>query len=235
MQETAPLGIVTGLKFEAAILNRWRSALGPSAPLVRAVGGSAEAAEAAARDMVERGVQGLVSFGIAGALDVSLKAGTLLLPENVRDRDGNAQATDRRWADRLTGMLVSSLHVSTADLVSVEAPVINVAEKRALAETSQAQAVDMESLAVAKVAAARDVPFLTIRAVADEADRDLPVAARTAMNADGSVSGARVLVSLLRDPAQLAGLMRLGRQSRRAKRTLSRVAHRGLPWFGLTD
>ena len=234
MDETAPLGIVTGLEFEAAIVNRWRGALGATAPFVKAVGGRAEAAEAAARDMLDKGVQGLVSFGIAGALDSSLRAGTLVLPAHITDAHGTSHATDGGWCDRLAAKLVSSIQVSDALLVSVDKPVLHAAEKSDLMDATGARAVDMESLAVARIAAARDVPFIAIRAIADEAECDLPPAAQSAMAADGSISITRVMLSLIVNPTQIPGLLRLGRQSAKAKRTLARAAHAGLPWFALT-
>ncbi len=234
MEVTAPIGIVTGLKFEAAIVNRWRSALGVAAPLVKAVGGSGDAAEAAAREMVDKGVQGLVSFGIAGALDGSLEAGELVLPDRVAGADGQAFATDQGWNDRLAAKVLRTVHVSRVDLVSVAEPVLQAAQKRALAEETACGAVDMESLAVAKLAAARNVPFIAIRAIADEADRDLPRAAQVAMASDGSIRTGKVMLSLITKPTQLADLLRLGRQNSKAKRTLARVAHTGLPWFALT-
>lgn len=233
MSETAPLGIITGLKFEAAIVNRWRSALGATAPLVRAVGGRHDAAEYTAREMIDKGVQGLVSFGIAGALNTDLKAGTLVLPDRIIAPDGMAFATDEGWSNRLAGQVLRTVQVSRSSLVCVAEPVVTSVQKRELAEMTSTGAVDMESIAVAKVALARDVPFIAVRAIADEADQDLPKAAQVAMASDGSISASKVLFSLITRPMQLAELMRLGRQNAKAKRTLARVAHAGLPWFGL--
>lgn len=233
MDVTAPLGIITGLKFEAAIVNRWRSALGAAAPFVRAVGGRSEAAENTAREMIDKGVQGLVSFGIAGSLDSSLAAGTLTLPGKIVSSDGEEYVCDDGWTDRLAGQVLRTVQVSRTDMACVSEPVVTAAQKRQLADATGCGAVDMESLAVARVALARGVPFIAVRAIADEADQNLPEAAQVAMAGDGSISTGKVLFSLIRHPAQLADLMRLGRQNASAKRTLNRVAHTGLPWFGL--
>ena len=233
MSEMAPLGIITGLKFEAAIVKRWCGALGASAPLIRAVGGRHDAAESTACEMIEKGVQGMVSFGIAGSLDPNLKAGTLVLPDRIVAPDGHTIATSGDWADRLAGQVLRTVQVSRTALVCTETPVVTSEEKLRLAEVTSTGAVDMESLAVAKVARARGVPFIAVRAIADEADQDLPHAAQVAMASDGSISTAKVMLSLIRRPAQLAELMRLGRQNAKAKRTLNRVAHAGLPWFSL--
>ena len=233
MDVTAPLGIVTGLKFEAAIVNRWRSALGASAPLVRAVGGRHDAADSAAGEMIDKGVQGLVSFGIAGSLNTDLAAGTLVLPGRIVAPDGEAHKCSEGWNDRLAGQVLRTVRVARVDLVCVSEPVVTSVQKQQLADSTACSAVDMESLAVARVALARNIPFIAVRAIADEADQDLPMAAQAAMADDGSISTGKVLFSLIRQPTQLADLMRLGRQNAKAKRTLSRVTHAGLPWFGL--
>jgi adenosylhomocysteine nucleosidase len=235
MSQSAPLGIVTGLKFEAAIVKRQRGFPGTGAPLVKAVGGSADAAEAAAREMLVSEVQGLVSFGIAGALDPSLKAGTLVLPDRVTGPDRHSFRTDVGWNKRLTAQLPGTIQVSRTDLASVAEPVLLASQKKALAQETKAGAVDMESAAVAKVAAAHEVPFIAIRAIADEAGSDLPQAAQVAMGADGSVNVWRVLFSLISQPTQLAQIARLGGQNKKAKRTLHQVAQTGLPWFGLNQ
>ncbi|MGI9415747.1 MAG: hypothetical protein ACR2PM_18870 [Hyphomicrobiales bacterium] len=230
---TAPIGIVTGLKFESAIVKRWSGVFGANAPQIACAGGRADKAGDLARGLVVDGVQALVSFGIAGGLDPGLKAGTLVLPHGVKTADGGAVACDASWRGRFSGKLLSSIAVSEADLVSVTEPVMTPDAKRRLAETSGAGAVDVESAAVGTAAAERGVPFLVIRAIADTAEQALPAAALKATGPDGSVSAARALLAIAARPGQTGDMLRLARQTARAKRTLARVAHQGLPWFGL--
>lgn len=227
----ARIGIVTGLKFEAAILKRVCRGLGAEAPIIRCAAGRADTAERAALDMLDDGVGALVSFGIAGALDPSLAAGTLLLPGQITTTDGTTRLTDHDWRGRLMSALASHAAVSTAMLVSVAEPAASAAAKRTLAEATGAGAVDMESWSVANIASSRNVPFLAVRAVADEAGQGLPRAALVAMQPDGSISIGRVLAALLRAPWQTGALVRLGQNNKRAKITLARVAQRGMPRF----
>lgn len=231
---SAPVGVVTGMKFEAAILNRWRAAPGAAAPLVEVAGADLALAEIRARSLLDRGAQALVSFGIAGALDTDLKAGTLVLPATVTGSDGATYSTDAGWRTRLTSSLPSSITVSNATIVSVAKAVFSADEKRTLAATACAGAVDMESLAVAAVAEERKTPFIAIRVIADEAARDLPKLIQKAVAPDGSINVTGVVFGILKSPAQITGLIRLGRQNNKAKRTLTRVAHNALPRFALT-
>jgi adenosylhomocysteine nucleosidase len=227
------IGIVTGLRFERGVLMRWRGALGARMPQVTCAGANAERAAQQAQALVEGGVHGLISFGIAGGLDPDLSPGLLLLPHEVANEDAERFACDAAWCEALRRELASNVAVIAGVLASTAMPVAGVAEKRMLREKLDAHAVDMESAAVASVAQRHGVPFIAIRAIADTADQALPAAALTATREDGSVSLARALVACLHRPGDIAALVRLGRHTGLARRTLARVAHRGLPRFGL--
>ena len=228
----AKIGIVTGLKFEAAIINRWRGALGASAPMVEVAGADLERAQDKARSLVSRGAEALISFGVAGALSPDLPAGSLVLPSTVRNADGVRHACDEGWNARLAGSVLSNVTVSHADILSVGEPVTSAEEKRALA-ASGAGAVDMESFGVAVAAQDHALPFIAVRAIADQADQDLPPSVADAVAPGGRINASTVLWSLLTNPGQIPDVLRLARQNSRAKRTLTRVAHRALPWFAL--
>ncbi len=227
------IGIVTGLRFERAVLTRWKGALGGLAPLTACAAANTDKARTAAEEMVAQGVRGLVSFGIAGALNNNLKPGVLVIAQCVLDEDGNRFETDAAWSGRLKGMLLSNVVCSDATLVSVAQPVVTVAGKANLHQKFGTGAVDMESAAVALIAQRNNLPFLVVRAIADAADQELPEVALAAANKNGSVSIGAALRALIQHPSQLPSTLRLGRQSGSAKRTLARVAHAGLPNFGL--
>jgi adenosylhomocysteine nucleosidase len=114
------------------------------------------------------------------------------------------------------GDIVTSPRIFTADHI-VGTP----AEKRLLAEQQNADAVDMESAAIADACAARGVPFRAVRAVSDAAD--------TALSPDlvqllsgGNVSPWKAVRALVRKPALLGEFLRLARDTKLASRTLAR-------------
>ena len=98
------------------------------------------------------------SVGFAGALDSTLKVGTVLAPVCVIDaKDGSrVEAAVGHWV-----------------LVSVDQPV-SVEQKAKLAEAYWAHAVDMEAAAVARAAQAHDITFVGLKAISDEADFEMP-------------------------------------------------------------
>jgi adenosylhomocysteine nucleosidase len=196
---------VTGLTAEARIASR----LG----LTLAGGGTPEGAGRVARALAARGATGLVSFGLAGGLNPGLAAGALVIPDAVVWR-GRRYAADAALTRRLGGP-VGTLYAAPAIVVSA-------AEKRALFETTGADAIDMESGAVAEVAAALGLGFAALRVVCDPAGTTLPPAALMALNGAGAVSMLRVAGSVLRRPGQMADLLRLGRDAARARAVLVR-------------
>jgi adenosylhomocysteine nucleosidase len=203
------IGFITGLTAEARIAARCGG-------LLRAGGGTPAGAERAARQLVAEGAGALVSFGLAGGLDPALRPGALVVPAEVIDA-GVIFAADPMLSARFGGMTVHRLFAA-------EAVVTDAAAKWRAAQANSAQAVDLESGAVARVAAEHGLPFAVVRAICDPAERDLPAAALTALDQKGAIGLIRVLGSLLRQPGQLPNLLGLARDAARAQRTLIEVA-----------
>lgn len=206
-----PLGLVCGLRAEAALLAR-------RPRLLVAVGLGPERAAAEAHDLLRRGARALVSFGTAGGLDPALRAGSLVLPERVVAPGGAILPVDPALALRLGRRPVQGT------LASVGAAVVTAAAKAALRAATGAVAVDLESAAVAAVAHDAGVPFAALRVVLDKADRALPPAALAGLAPDGGTRPLSVLAALLRRPQDLPGLVALARAQGRALGALRRVA-----------
>lgn len=201
------LGIITGLTAEARIAK-------PLGGLVQAGGGTPWGAELAAEAVVAQGATALLSFGLAGGLDPDFPAGMVLVPIAVVEA-GRIRATDRRLSERLGGFAGGMICAESEIVVRAE-------DKCRLARSSLCGAVDLESGAVARVAERHGIAFAVLRAVCDPAGRDLPPAAVAALDAKGAIAGWRIALSILRNPAQLPGLIALARDAGRAKRALVR-------------
>jgi adenosylhomocysteine nucleosidase len=171
----------------------------------------------------------LVSFGIAGALAPNLKPGDIILSTEVIDED-------RRW---LTGeSLLERIPELVEQIGAIEGPVLGArrvvatkADKRRAWQETGAIAVDMESVVVARAAAALGIPFLVLRAIADPATRALPPAALLPLADDGTPDVRRVLGSVMRRPQQLPTLLAVAREALQALEALvepARALHRVL-------
>ncbi len=221
-----------------AALDREARTLGPSVQgnagfrvladgTLRAVSGmGCAAAGRAARGLIEAGARALISWGMAGGLDPDLQAGAVCIPREVVAPDGMRFATAAAWRDALTASIASCRPLVSGALLTCTQPIAGVAAKAAARRESGAVAVDMESSAVAEVAAASHVPFMAIRVIVDTA-RDAIPAAVTAASESGQVQIGRLVLGLLRSPADVVPLMRLARRYRAAMDSLRAVGKLG--------
>lgn len=206
------IGILTGLTAEARL----------AAPLgtARAGGGWPEGAARATEALIAEGATALISFGLAGGLNPALAPGTLIIPGTIR-----TARTDYPTCPALTQALGGPRHT----LLAAEDLAITAADKTRLHAETMADAVDLESGAMAALAQARGIPFAALRAICDPASATLPPAALIALNAQGAITLHRVIGSVLRHPGQLPALLRLGQDANAARAHLARHIRR-LAW-----
>jgi adenosylhomocysteine nucleosidase len=243
-------GVVAALDFEARCLGTRQARPGGlsslrDGSLVSVSGIGADNAARAARTLVAAGAGALLSFGVAGALDPALSCASAVLPEAVlrRAEEPGSRAllryeTCRSWRARLVSALQGQARVASGTLLSSPTPVSLAALKAQLFHDTGALAVDMESAAVAEVAASHGLPFLALRVILDTAADSLPESILRAFDpAAAARSGpARVwrLLWLLRPASDLRPLLRLAAQYRLARRALRDCVRFGDP-TRLTD
>ena len=207
-----PLGVVVGLEAEARLARRW------GVPV--AVGGGDAAGAAKAAEHLAGLVSGLISFGLAGGLEPGLPAGALLVPRQVRD-GAEAWQTDPDLNRQLGG--------ETGHILLGGGAVLATPQAKRAAHQAGADAVDLESAAVARAAARHGLPFAVLRAVCDTAERALPLAALVALDRAGRIGGLRIAAAVLRRPWELPALIGLAQDAARARKALAgRVARTSL-------
>jgi nucleoside phosphorylase len=199
------LAFIVGLKAEAKILE----------PLgVRAFigGGTAKGAAAAAHRAIENGAHALVSFGLAGGLNPALECGHIVIPSHVV-LHGRHLPADEYLSTVLGG-------TNSAALVAADRIIGSVAGKAERWNDMHADALDLESGAVAAAARRANIPFAVLRAICDAANRPLPPAAISGLNKDGGISIGALALSLLTNPGQISDLMALSKDAAQARQAL---------------
>jgi len=177
----------------------------------------------------KRNARTVLSIGFAGALSQSLKAGDLVIAEEVRNASVLPDAK----------LLTAARRVSTGDpwihfgvaLTSNEI-LWNAQSKRVLAESltvNEIGAVDMESKAIASVCGKRGLPFLVVRSITDLLDEDLPLDFNQYRNCDGRVDSKRVIKAALLRPGVIRGLWQLRKRSQLCAERMAEFVGRLVP------
>jgi len=104
-------------------------------------------------------------------------------------------------------------------LITVDRIVPTAEEKARLAFFGEA--VDMESAIIMSHFAAAAVPGVTIRAVSDAADEDLPIDFDRCLTPQGAIKPMSLINAIVRRPSKLPNLVRFGRQSNQAAQRLA--------------
>jgi len=174
-------------------------------------------AEAAALAILERyPVTGVVSLGFGGALTPSLRGGELIVSATVKCSDApESFASDARLVS------LAGCRCGTGVTVGFLAP--DSSAKRQLGVQFAADVVDMECYWVARLAAEKGIPFLSVRAISDGVDEMVP-----RLFPDGTRIG--MILAVARHPFRVFGhplaLRRLYRNVRLAKANLTDFAVR---------
>ncbi len=149
----------------------------------------------------------VIGVGVAGALSGPLKVGDLVVGLKVQDDVGECPAPDPRL---LSWALASGAKAAT--LVTVGAPVVSPEERADIAASLDGDtfgAVDMESAAWARTAAARRIPCLVVRSISDLTDEELPEYLRRSVGREGGVRRGAVIGFGMRQPRSIPTLLRM--------------------------
>ena len=211
--DSRPILIVTGLVQEARI------AAGPGMAVICS-SSDPQQLRALLTVFDPTTIRGVISFGVAGGLDPSLKSGDIVVATEV-------MAGDTRWLaglslneQQIAGIALGRRRVVRGGLAGVEEVVVAQSSKAALRSETGAAAVDMESHIAAAYASENELPFAALRVIADPASRTLPALARSAIKPNGEIDLRKILGGLARNPKSLRALVSTGIDFNRALKSL---------------
>ena len=165
-------------------------------------------------------IRGVISFGIAGGLDPTLRSGDVVVATEVLSGDTRWLAGLALNEELIAGVALGSRRVVRGGLAGVEQMVVAQSRKAALRSETGAAAVDMESHIAAAYAAEAGLPFAALRVISDPASRALPALARTAIKPNGEIDLRKVLRGVARNPLTLRALVSTGIDFNRALRSV---------------
>ncbi len=156
----------------------------------------------------------IVSAGFAGGLNPELGTGSLIWQPGPIPMD---DAIDVPSPSRKGTFLSSSRIITTSD------------EKGDLWQREKKDAVEMESEAIHKIAAAENIPSLTLRVISDSSEENLPLDFNEFMTTEMKLSYLRLFLTLARRPSTIPSLIRFSKKVRNASRILGESISALLP------
>ncbi len=180
-------------------------------------------------------LRAVLIVGFAGGLDAGLAPGSVAVAETVTDTlTGRCYAADSVLFATAARVSPPDVRVARGPIASTDRVLVRAAEKRDLARTTGAIAVDMESAGAAAAAIEHGVPWLAVRAITDGVGDDLPFdfnALTFQAHGDpyGGVDRGSIVASALLHPWKIPALVRLGIRSSLAARSLAAFLHALLP------
>ena len=149
----------------------------------------------------------VLSVGFSGALQPHLKVGDLVVANAIVDRQGKGLSVPvQMQSSPADGLYVGKF-------LNAEQIIRTTADKQQLGETTGAIAVDMESLAVARVCSQRQVRFMSVRVISDDLKKDLPPEVLSIFGSTGYLRAGAVLSALWKRPSSWSDLWQLREQS----------------------
>jgi len=176
--------------------------------------GAARAALAVQAALSLKPVTALLSVGLAGACDPSLRVGDIVRAGVV---------VDAGTGERFSNELFPQTLITTSAIASVK-------EKQRLYASYQASAVDMEAATVARLAQAHEIPFRVIKAISDEASFEMRELALFATS-DGQFREAAFAMHAAVRPQSWPKLFALAGNSKRAVEALTKELESQLNWY----
>ncbi len=212
--------IITATKREGKILDK---IIDPEKVHISGIG--PKNAEETTKYIISKGAKQVISFGTACALNPFLKKGTIVIPDSIRNSEGERIRVNN--IDKVLKELKNSgVKIKTGNHISVEDVLLEPKEKIDLFKRTGCISADMESFFIAKRCIDAGMSFLCIRAISDTAYMKVPDWLKNSIDNSGNLKAGYFLKKLLKNPFDIKDLFLLIDGFMRAKRSLRYVMRR---------
>lgn len=171
--------------------------------------------------LLKQNVEGLISFGTAGALREGIKPGDIIIPEKIIDANGNTRSVSASWRDNvLQKMEDCPATIHRGDIVNSDSVISTAEDKQALHEKTAAIAVDMESGVIMAAATRHNLPTLILRVIVDDASMTIPDSVLRLTDAYGQVAIPALIGDIILQPMLIGKLIKLGKAFKAARQSM---------------
>lgn len=193
--------------------------------LIGVAGMGQQCATLMAERLADEGAALLISWGFAGSVSSDADRSGLILPKQIVTASDKYEVDGDTWqqfyqalsAENVENVENAELKINTGRIFTSEEIVRTRHAKILIHEKYQVDSVDMESAAIARVAAERNIKLLVIRAVTDTSTQALPdyIGSTTRLG--------NVLFNLIKQPSTLGAVFNLGIGYRKALKSLGKA------------
>jgi adenosylhomocysteine nucleosidase len=162
-------------------------------------------------------LEGLASIGFCGALSPDLRAFDIVIATSLVGKD---QVGKEVVAHALCVPRSHSCERSPSKLLSLDHVATTPQEKSTLRARTQADAIEMESAGLAKLAVLWQIPLYAIKVVTDTAGESFPLDFNLLRDRNGRFSRPKIIAATLRHPSAIPALINLNRRCTQAAQTL---------------
>jgi adenosylhomocysteine nucleosidase len=170
--------------------------------------GQRNAEKAVRTALAEREAKQVLTCGFAGGLNPEFTVGTVVFSAD----------DDFSLSEVLLAAGARPVNFHCADRV-----VATAAEKRAVRQSTGADAVEMESGVIRAICREHSIPSATVRVISDAANEDLPLDFNRLMDTEQNPAYSKLALALLMSPGKIGALLSLQGKTRVAAEKLAEV------------
>ncbi len=208
--KTSEILICFADRSESQVIRRIR----PDLRLLHTGMGQENAKNALAKHLLSNSPAVIVSSGFAGGLNPSLTKGTVLFESET---------------SFFPPQSLGPLSLTKGTFHSAEKVATTIEEKSALWQSTQCDAIEMESFAIKAIADSEGIPFLSLRVISDSAEEPLPLDFNQIMTPRMRISFPKLAWHLMKRPQLIPRLLRFNQSVKYAAYQLATAVSALIP------
>ncbi len=212
------IGVVVGLDREKKLINKNKNLIIESGYGIKAI--------EATKKLLKRNVDVILSFGLAGSIDKSIKNSDILIPKIIFHKNKKGLKTSKKLNIYFKRILNDFKFFDNNLLTSSNIENLSELKTKPSIEGKNISAVDMESYFINDLAQKNKVEFCAIRVIFDDLDFSIPLFIHRMIDQNGEIIIKNLLIELVLKPKRALQLIKLMKYYIRSKKVLEDIGQK---------
>ncbi|MDC3091492.1 hypothetical protein OA848_03805 [Rickettsiales bacterium] len=166
-----------------------------------------------------------ISFGFAASITTNLKNANIVIPNSLVWSDGSKHPVSKECKNSIIKK-IKDLEKFTFSLTSVEKIISSEKEKKIISKRLSVDSLDMESVAIQKIAIKNNKKFVVVRVILDDLKFQIPNIIKKNTNDNGELNLKKLLIEIAFEPKNLFQIIKLSIYYLKALKKLKILAAR---------